>query len=331
MKSRLHKSSRVIFVLGFVARTAVADDLDPARAFLASATDAYNQSSNVCSEGCEPELGGPVNVLGASLGPLRAAIEGGSSDAIANAIRNTSNSIQLVCSALRIDCASSPAGPIPTLPDQSMSGPASSPLCPECVAYTSCVGSAFANHRWCLNAVNEYAGCRKQTPFCDRRDGPFTPSEWNRCWTQSSFRQYLRMPGERDCRCPNPPGLGQRQGGCPEFFSQSGDVGIPGVCRVGDGRGCGRCCHLRCEPSDSRQSCRGITREECDVCEWFVRTDAASASMRANLCELTFVSAMTTCSSLLPACMQCPIDSCSGCPCGCNPSSGVCFPCDHER
>lgn len=249
--------------------------------FRDSATGVYQQGVDVCGGDCEPELSGAVANLGSTLGPLNAAIASGNPQQIRDAVTNTAATLGSLCTVLRVDCPVPPAGAVQSL-DQSSNEAANAFTCSDLCGreQSACIRGAAQQQYFCTQHVNEFVGCRLQTPFCDWRSAPFDASAYSNCRNNAFYRQYLQ-----ECRCPVPPGQGERQGGCPDFFTQG--VGQPGtsICEVPDGLGCARCCSARCVGADGRLSCRGTNREECDVCEWSRRTILAGASMRSSLCD----------------------------------------------
>jgi len=180
-----------------------------------------------------------------------------------------------------------------------------------------CQQGTIATRDLCVQRINEFQFCRLNMPFCDWRSAPFRSDVWANCLANSYYRAYLYQPGGRDCRCPAPPGQGERQGGCPDFFNQSDQQGpvVPPQCMQGDGQGCGRCCYSKCVGADGRLSCRGSIRAECDVCEWSVRQELAAASMRATQCDAPFYRDINVCYGELQDC----IAFCESTICRCRP------------
>jgi hypothetical protein len=290
--------------------------VDAARTYLQTASDAYGRGLDICSGGCEDDLSAALGSLGTSLGPLRDAVSSGSIPAINTAVANTNTALQLVCNSLGINC-SGPGG--------ASNGSESGKVDLLGIGYDApcfadsyyCQQGTIATHDTCINRVNEFQFCRNNMPFCDWRSAPFRPAVWDNCLQNSYYRAYLYQPGGRDCRCPVPPGYSERQGGCPDFFTQSDERGpvVPPQCLLGDGQGCGRCCYSKCVGADQRQSCRGSIRAECDVCEWSVRQELAAISMRATQCDAPFYRDIRVCYDQLQAC----IDACESTFCRCQP------------
>jgi hypothetical protein len=247
----------------------------------------YQQGTDVCGAECEPTFSGALSNLGATLGPLNTAIGGGNPQQIRDAVANTAGTLPPLCSALRVECPLSPLGAEP-----SEKEPDGMLRC-DCERLEQreddCEREANAAERACVEQINEYVGCRLQTPFCDWRDAPFDAAQYAACRTRAYYRQYLQ-----ECRCPVPPGQAERQGGCPGFFTQPlGQVGTA-QCEVSE-RSCARCCYAKCVGTDSRLSCQGGNREECDVCDWARKTRLAGDSMRGSLCSRSAFNGINRC------------------------------------
>jgi len=274
--------------------------LDSAINFRDAATSVYQQGVDVCGGDCEPELAYPLSNLGASLGPLSAAIASANPQPIRDAITNTAATLQPICNALRVDCPTTPVGAMKDFENAplDLAGPYScESICGR--LQSACIRSGFLARDSCVNRINEYVGCRLQTPFCDWQSAPFDSAAYATCRSTAFYRQFLQ-----DCRCPVPPGQAQREGGCPLFFTQGlGQVGT-GVCEVPDGLGCARCCNAKCVGADPRLSCQGGNREECDVCEWSRRTLLAGNSMRTSICEESLFRRLDMCDARFDACLQ---------------------------
>jgi hypothetical protein len=252
--------------------------------FRDAASGVYQQGVDVCGGDCEPEFSGPLSNLGATLDPLNAAISSGNQQRIRDAITGTAATLQPICNALLVDCPITPLGPVEGSQsfEEEGTGDSANWDCESICDWREgdCEGAAGQSEVLCLNAINEYVGCRLETPFCDWRSAPFDSVAYANCRSNAVYRQFLS-----ECRCPVPPGQAERAGGCPDFFTQGvGQIGT-GICEIPDGQGCARCCNAKCVPGDSRLSCRGGNRQECDVCEWSRRTLVAGTSMRASICE----------------------------------------------
>jgi len=265
------------------------DYIQTALRFRDSATAVYQQGVDVCGGECEPELSGPIADLGSSLPSLNDAIATGDPPTINNAVSNTASTLRPLCNVLHVDCPSPPFSP--SGQQSKPKGVADSPCCSECQdSRDFCYQSVEFTHTFCINAINEYVYCRLDTPFCDYGGAPFDAAAYSSCRNYAFYRVYLP-----ECRCPVPPGQAQRQGGCPDFFTQGvGQLGTA-ICEVPDGQGCARCCNAKCVPGDPRLSCLGGNREECDVCEWARRTQLAGNSMRTSICEAAAVLGAHSC------------------------------------
>jgi len=273
--------------------------------FRDAAAQVYQEGVDVCGGVCEPELADPLQNLGTSIQPLSDAISSGDQQRIRNAINNTAVALSSICTALRTDCPAMPLGAVAKLKNDnddeiSIDG---------CADMQACLRGCDDDYRWCIrditqaqqDCINQYVGCRLQTPFCDYRGSPFDAATFNNCLATSYYHQLLLVHG-RDCRCPVPPGVSERSGGCPDFFSQPPGQISTAVCEVGDGQGCARCCNSKCSGMDSRLSCVGDNREECDVCEWSRRTLLAGTSMRASLCFGRQIGSRGQCDAAYAAC-----------------------------
>src|SRR5262249_15501196 len=156
--------------------------------------------------GCEDDLANALASLGASLDPLRAAVNSGSIPAINAAMANTNNALQQVCAALGLSCPA-PTGAWQDYPAPAGGAPDSpGDCCRDCgnSCFANCYyqgQAAIAAHDTCVSHINEFDFCRKEMPFCDWRAAPFQPSLWDMCKSTSYYRQYLLLAGGRDCRC----------------------------------------------------------------------------------------------------------------------------------
>ncbi len=319
-------------VLTLSANTAFADELvDSARIFLQTSTDTYNQGMALCRGGCGPELSAPLGALNASLVPLRNAIDSGATSAIVNASANTNNSVLQICAALGTDCGPLPTGmmegPISANSNQSMGAADDSCGPGTCCALNQFYYQAEQARNFCYNIVNELLGCRKETPFCDYRDHPFTSANWQRCLNESYYRAGLRFAGGRECRCPLGL-LSQRNGGCDQFFGQdAGYLNIPEDCNQPDGQGCYGCCqHTPCLlVGDSRTSCQGNNQWECDLCQWTNKAEEAARSQRVTVCDKALLDAAAVFRQQWPTCTTDPIDPPICCDtCGCHSCLELC-------
>ena len=265
------------------------DYMETALRFRDSANAVYQQGVDVCGGDCEPELSGPIADLGSSLSPLNDAIATGDPPTINNAVSNTASILGPLCNVLHVDCPSPPFSP--SGQKSKPKGSLDSPCCSECADTRDlCYQLVDSTHTFCINNINEYVGCRLDTPFCDYRGAPFDAAAYSFCRNNAFYRVYLP-----ECRCPFPPGQAERQGGCPDFFGRPVGLLETASCEVPDGQGCARCCNAKCVPGDPRLSCLGGNREECDVCEWARRTQLAGNSMRTSLCEAAAVSRAHSC------------------------------------
>lgn len=259
--------------------------------FRDAAANVYQQGRDVCGDDCEPAFSGALSSLGATLEPLNTAIAGGDPSQIRDAINNTAGTLSPICTVLRVECPSSPLGSKESVPPDAE--PNGMLRC-DCEHLDqreeACERDAYAAQGTCWARINEFVGCRLQTPFCDSPGAPFDAGAYAACRSTSYYRQYLQ-----ECRCPFPPGQGERQGGCPAFFSQPVGQVSTAACEVPDGQGCARCCNARCLGADPRGSCQGANREECDVCEWSRRTFLAGNSLRTSLCEGSLFRAIDRC------------------------------------
>jgi len=275
-----------------------------ARDFLAGAQTVYQTGLDICAGACEPELAQPLANLGATLGPLTSAIDSGDDQQIRSAITNTAATLSGICTALRVDCPVPAFGAENPSSKQTLKGETAPAAMGECFnqcerSVRDCDNAAISQQNTCNARINEYAGCRLKTPYCDWQAAPFDATGYAACRSFAYYRQFLQ-----ECRCPFPPGQAERQGGCPAFFTQAtGDIST-GACEVPDGLGCARCCFAKCQGADSRPSCQGGNREECDVCEWSRRTLLAGQSMRTSLCQAPVWGALAVCEGMYTACIE---------------------------
>src|SRR5260370_13145721 len=101
----------LLSVLTLAPKPAGADEfIDAARVFLQSATDTHTRVTALCSGGCEQSLSLPLGTLGGTLGPLRSAIDSGSTPALLSSIDSTNSPLQQICTAMNFDCGTPPAG-----------------------------------------------------------------------------------------------------------------------------------------------------------------------------------------------------------------------------
>ena len=273
----------IMIISGWRQPAWATDYMETAIRFRDAANAVYQQGIDVCGGDCEPELSGPIADVGSTLPPLSDALVSTDPASINNAVLNTASTLRSLCNALHVDCPSAPFSP--SGERSKPKGFADRPCCSECdQGLADCDQSIDSNHTFCINNINEYIHCRRDTPFCDLRDGPFDAAAYASCRSSAFYRVYLP-----ECRCPVPPGHEERWGGCHGFFTQDQGLLSTAMCEVSDGQGCARCCEAKCTPGDPRLSCRGGNREECDVCEWARRTQLAGSSMRTSLCDAPVV------------------------------------------